>query len=147
VSAGADLEKLVERGIIAGREVEIRRPQGAGAPGERTDIHVSAIRPPDRSRPVAGVARTIIEVKGNWHDELMTAMTTQLVDRYLKDNSCQAGIYLVAWFNSTHWDGVDGRKASAMHHDFAELKDELDKQATVYRFHRFQSGPSFSALT
>jgi hypothetical protein len=34
-----------------------------------------------------------------------------------------------------------------MHHDFAELKEELDKQATVYRFHRFQSGPSFSALT
>jgi hypothetical protein len=127
----AHLERdLVERGVITGREVEIRRPQG-DAPGERTDIHVSAVRPPDRSRPVADTALTIIEVKGSWHGELMTAMRTQLVDRYLKDNSCQTGVYLVAWFNSTQWDENDRRKSAAMRHEFAELKHELDKQATA----------------
>jgi hypothetical protein len=93
---------LKSRGIIALREVEIRRGEGSGM-GERTDIHVTGI--------VHGVAtdsfdhvRVIIEVKGTWHTEVETAMRTQLVDRYLRDNQFQHGIYLVGWYMCEQWD-------------------------------------------
>jgi hypothetical protein len=119
---------LLDRGVITGREVEIRRGQG-GAPGERTDIHVTAVRLPHRSRQIADVVKAIIEVKGNWHGELLRAMQTQLVDRYLKNNECRAGIYLVTWFNCPQWDESDPRKAVAMRHDLPELKETLDSQA------------------
>ena len=91
---------LVDRGIIANREVQIRRrevPAAAGGqPGERTDIRVDVA-----TRPPAGgdleILTAIIEVKGCWHPEVATAMQTQLVDRYLRENRCQTGLYLVGW--------------------------------------------------
>jgi len=43
----------------------------------------------------------------------MTAMQTQLVDRYLRDNHCQHGLYLVGWFNCDAWDSQDDRKRRA----------------------------------
>lgn len=104
---------LQQRGVIASREVEIRKGRG-GAPGEETDIHVSAVRVPERGRPHSDVVRLIIETKGNWHSELLTAMKTQLVDRYLADNDCRHGLYLVGWFNSPQWDDSDSNKKVAM---------------------------------
>jgi hypothetical protein len=52
--------------IVVNREVQIRRR-------EETDIHVDALAPGGRDRISA-----IIELKGCWHDELLTAMETQL---------------------------------------------------------------------
>ena len=61
---------LREGGIIANREVEIRRGEGSGT-GERTDIHVDAIIT-DEQGQVFDVVTVIIETKGCWNNELNT---------------------------------------------------------------------------
>jgi len=104
-------EDLRDRGIIVNREVQIRRGIGRGS-GQLTDIHVDAVikgaQPGSYER-----IYVIIEVKGNWHPELWTAMETQLRDRYLKENRCRDGIYLVGWFSCSKWDDTDHRKKQA----------------------------------
>ena len=55
----------------------------------------------------------IIEAKGCWHPDLDRAMETQLLGRYLKDNRCEQGLYLVGWFNCDLWDDTDYRKRRA----------------------------------
>lgn len=98
------LEKdLIERGLIVNREVEIRASFGS-VKGERTDIEVETIS--ESWGPVS----VIIEVKGNWNDEVETALETQLVNRYLRKNSSKFGLYLVGWFESSAWIEEDHRK-------------------------------------
>ena len=121
---------LQGRGIIAAREVEIRRGRG-GARGEETDIHVSAVRLPDRGRGISDSVRLIIETKGNWHPELLTAMKTQLADRYLADNDCRHGLYLAGWFNCAQWDDADPGRKRAMRYNLPELRAKLDDQAAA----------------
>jgi hypothetical protein len=96
---------LEGRGVVFNREVEICRNRGASL-GELTDIHVDAL-----ARSPGGeeydVVSAIIEVKGCWHSELVTAMETQLTGRYLEDNPLRHGLYLVGWFSCDQWDGRD----------------------------------------
>ena len=73
---------------------------------------------------------TIIEVKGCWNPELNNAMETQLVDRYLADNHCQHGLYLVGWYNCDQWDGRDYRKNDALKLGIDEARLQFDTQAT-----------------
>lgn len=119
---------LRERSLIASREVEIRRGAG-GVPGERTDIYVTAIHRTTGTREYERV-RAIVEVKGSWHAELRKALPAQLVDRYLRDNDCRYGLYLVGWFNCDQWDAGDGRRGVAIGRDRDVLSDELQGQAT-----------------
>jgi hypothetical protein len=114
----ADLES---RGIIANREVVIRWD-------ERIDIRIDALARNTREELDERLS-LIIEVKGNWNPELMTAMQTQLVDRYLRDNHCQHGLYLVGWFNCEAWDSQDDRKRRAPRMPMAEVQRLLDEQA------------------
>lgn len=100
-------DDLRGRGIIVNREVEIRRGYGMNQ-GERTDIQVNAVlRGQEEDYQTLSA---IIEVKGNWHNELNEAMQTQLSDRYLKDNVCQFGLYLVGWFSSESWEDEHRKK-------------------------------------
>ncbi len=122
-------EDLKGRGVIANREVEIRRRQGTkgvAAPGERTDIQVDAVVRKSNGE-VCDPVTVIIEVKGCWNKELNIAMQTQLVDRYLKDNSCQHGLYLVGWFNCNQWDSNDSRKSPKL--SLEEARDKFVAQA------------------
>jgi hypothetical protein len=89
-------EDLRQKGIIVNREVRIHR-------GERTDIHVNAVVLIPQEGGYDSVS-VIIEVKGCWNLDHDHAMKTQLVDRYLRDNRCQHGLYLVGWFNCEQWD-------------------------------------------
>ncbi|WP_156090437.1 NACHT domain-containing protein [Planktothrix paucivesiculata] len=120
---------LRARGIIAKREVEIRRRQGGkdvAAPGERLDLQVDAfIRAP--SGEIDDCVSIIIEVKGCWNLGLDTAMQTQLVDRYLKDNRCQHGLYLIGWFNCLQWDSKDSRKPPKL--SIEEARQKFEAQA------------------
>jgi hypothetical protein len=86
--------EFARRGVVVNREVEIRA-------GEKTDIHVDAVRrlPGDEADQV----RVIIEVKGCWNERLKKDMREQLRDRYLRENQCSHGIYLVAWFLCDSW--------------------------------------------
>lgn len=97
---------LKQRGIIVNREVRIHK-------GERTDIHVDAIAL-KTSDEIYDSVTVIIECKGCWNSELHSAMRDQLVGRYLKDNHCQHGLYLVGWFNCENWSEADGRKKRAL---------------------------------
>ena len=119
-------EDLRQRGIIVNREVRIRRGVGAGT-GEQTDIHVDAIT--QSQGETYDSVTVIIEVKGCWNDELRQAMRTQLVDRYLKDNRCQNGLYLIGWFNCEQWDDEDNRKKKASKISLNEAKADFDVQA------------------
>jgi hypothetical protein len=128
-------EDLKQRGVIAKREVEIRRrhgDKGVAASGERVDLQVDAfVRLPNGE--IHDCVSAIIEVKGCWNKGLDTAMQTQLVDRYLKDNSCQNGLYLIGWFNCKQWDTKDSRKPPKLsieeaRHKFETQAAELSKQ-------------------
>lgn len=120
-------EDLKNSGIVVNREVEIRRSQG-GNPGERTDIIVDAVVPGRGGAPT-DVISVVVEVKGCWHKELLTAIQTQLVGRYLRDNACQFGLYLVGWFNCKQWDENDYRSKEAEKHDRSDLVSHLTKRA------------------
>lgn len=122
-------EDLKQRGVIAKREVEIRRrhgDKGVAAPGERVDLQVDAfVRLPNGE--IHDCVSAIIEVKGCWNKDLDTAMQTQLVDRYLKDNSCQHGLYLIGWFNCKQWDTKDSRKPPKL--SIEEARKKFETQA------------------
>jgi hypothetical protein len=75
------------------------------------------------------VVRAIIETKGCWNRDLRTAMGEQLVGRYLKDNECQHGLYLVGWFLCDRWDGTDRRKGQTPKMAIGEMQEELDRQS------------------
>lgn len=118
---------LQSRGVIVNREVEIRRGEGTGR-GELTDLHVDAVARAALSDVVDKVT-VIIEVKGCWNRELFTAMESQLVDRYMKDNKCQHGIYLVGCFHCPEWDTADRRYKEAKHQGADEIRTPLAEQA------------------
>jgi hypothetical protein len=117
---------ISSRGIVVNREVQIRRSNPQGEPGQRTDIHVNAISSID-SRPVLTL---IIEVKGCWHQELKTAMETQLRDRYLKENCTRTGIYVAGWYASAAWDPADDRRRRCGRTSLVDLRTFLQQQAT-----------------
>jgi hypothetical protein len=119
---------LVQGGIILNREVEIGRVPGAGA-GTRTDIKVDAIRQSENSGSF-NVITAVIETKGCWNDELLTAMKTQLVDDYLVRLAAPVGIYLVGWFDKTKWDSEDYRRGRTPDWTLGEAQSRLDQEAT-----------------
>jgi len=129
-------EDLNCRGIIVNREVQIRRGTGDGT-GQRTDIHVDAVIP---GAQAGNYERTyvIVEVKGNWNTELLTAMETQLRDRYLKDNRCRDGVYLPGWFICTKWDDADTRKKHCSPMTLQEAKTFFSRQAAALSQGGFQ---------
>jgi hypothetical protein len=95
------------RGIVANREVEIRRGEGK-AKGERTDIRIDAVTT-GRCPSEFGRITVTIETKGCWNQGVKTDMEGQLRDRYLADNACHHGLYLVGWFVCPQWDSNDNR--------------------------------------
>jgi hypothetical protein len=120
-------EDLRARGIIVNREVQIRRGTGGGT-GQRTDIHVDAVVPGTGGDNFDRIY-AIVEVKGNWNAELLSAMETQLRGRYLKDNRCRNGLYLVAWFTCEKWASTDNRKTECCHMSLAEAREFFIRQA------------------
>lgn len=120
-------QELRQRGIIALREVEIRRGEGTGQ-GERTDIHISGVI--ERSEPdYFDKVSVIIEVKGCWHDQLKTAMKSQLVDRYMKDNACGHGLYVVGWFTCAQWDPNDSRLKKTPSWQISKARQFFEQQS------------------
>ena len=114
-------EDLRGRGVIINREVQIHR-------GERTDIYVNAVVL-GQGIDTYDSLTLIIEAKGCWHQELDNAMETQLLGRYLVDNNCQHGLYLVGWFNCQLWDDEDYRKSNAPKISLDEARKTFDAQA------------------
>jgi hypothetical protein len=120
-------EDLRGRGIIVNREVQIRRGIGGGT-GQRTDIHVDAVAPGGRNGDYNRIS-AIVEVKGNWNAQLSSAMETQLRDRYLKENQCRNGLYLVAWFTGAKWNQADPRRKQCAPTSLSEAQAFFSTQA------------------
>lgn len=123
-------EDLQERGIIINREVEIRVNPRGGV-GDRTDIHVDALA----GERVEGAPQVtlVIEVKGCWHAELMTAMRTQLAEEYLSPTH-RHGIYLPVWFGPAGWeDDADRRRKACGRLEPDEVATTLHGQAEALR--------------
>ena len=119
--------ELVEREIIANREVEVARIPGARI-GRRTDIRVDAVR---RSANGASydVLTAVIESKGCWNDELFTALNSQLYEDYMVTLRAPVGIYLVGWFDKPKWDIKDRRRSRTPDLTLHEIQSRLDDQA------------------
>jgi hypothetical protein len=119
--------ELVERGIVLNREVEIGRVSGAPI-GTRTDIRVNATRKTENAESFDAIT-AVVETKGCWNRDLMTAIETQLHDDYLTRLGAPVGIYLVGWFDKAKWDSADGRRARSPAWDAAEAQHQLDQEA------------------
>lgn len=115
-------DDIRKRGIAVNREVQIHR-------GQKTDLHIDAIVK-NRSGEVHDLIKVIVEVKGCWNKELDTAMETQLVNIYLKDNVCQHGLYLIGWFKCNKWNRKkDRRKSSTPHISLSDARKKFTAQA------------------
>jgi len=117
--------ELTDNGILINREVQVyRNIKGAG---DRIDLLLQAptATPPRRDEPIAQLA---IEVKGNWHDKLATAMETQLADDYLTALHTRNGLYLIAYFPHDQWTASERKRPSA-DQTWESLRETYDAQA------------------
>jgi hypothetical protein len=113
---------LIGKAIVLNREVQIHIK-------DRTDVHVDAIGI-DPVTSELDRLKVIIEVKGCWHRELKTAMKSQLVERYLANNDCRHGIYLVFWFLCAAWSRRDSRARNMKFARLQILTRFLSRQAS-----------------
>lgn len=81
--------------LVSGRELEVG--------GNYPDIFVVCVLPTNER------AKVYIEVKRQQHEDLLTALQSQLAEKYLKDPESRYGIYLVGWY------GVDQYEISDKH--------------------------------
>jgi len=119
---------LGERGVIVGRELVVQVGISGGAPGLRTDLDIRA-RPAGASAATVPDIRVIIEVKGSWNREVLTAMRTQLVEDYLNSLDVRHGIYLVGAYTCDAWEESEEKRRSARLGSRAELQCRLSEQA------------------
>ena len=110
--------------IVIRREVQLQPRLGAQK-GETPDIEATALL--DDGEQVS----CLIEVKGSWHDEVETALTSQLSGRYLRGPRGKTGIYLVAWFAGSAWDRADRRLSDSRRHTLDGLENSLRQAAGV----------------
>ncbi|RLL81539.1 NACHT domain-containing NTPase [Mesotoga sp. BH458_6_3_2_1] len=99
---------LSERSIVINREVQIRRDDTR----QFADIYLTAVE--EITSRMSCKIELVIEVKGNWNQQIDEAMERQLLDEYMKKNSVYRGIYLVSWFNFENWDKEDYRRSDAL---------------------------------
>nr|WP_240981719.1 MULTISPECIES: NACHT domain-containing protein [unclassified Streptomyces] len=123
-------QSLAQSGILIDREVQINR-NSKGA-GDRIDLLLQAPAQADPAHaprlPDAPLAQAAIEVKGNWHPHLKTAMENQLVDDYLPTLNTRHGLYLIAYFPKDQWTAAE-RKPPAAGQTPQALGDTYNTQA------------------
>jgi hypothetical protein len=130
---------LAGRGIVLGREVEVRA-HPKGQMGEAVDILIVALAGPE----VEGAPQVAVsfELKCCWHADVDTAMEDQLVDRYLDEEVTQ-GIYAVAFFDSADWDAADNRRQRCRRRDLETSWQFFDDQAASINARRLATVSSF----
>lgn len=92
--------------VVIRREVQLQ-PRLGNQAGEIPDIEVTVKL--DSGDEVV----VLLEVKANWHDEVRTALGSQLAERYLRGPRGRIGVYVVVWFAGEAWDSVDVRRKAA----------------------------------
>jgi hypothetical protein len=83
-------------------------------------------------RPTPDRLAVVIEIKGPWNRDLMTAQRDQLATRYLPETQSTNGIYLVGWYPMDLWTyEADYRRRNIRHIQRRQLLDDLEEQATM----------------
>ncbi len=114
------------RRVVIRREVQLQPGLGAQK-GQTPDIEATVLL--DDGSEIS----CLIEVKGNWHNEVETALTSQLGARYMMGPRGSSGVYLVAWYAGSSWDPDDYRLADSRRHTFDGLDRSLLAAADVLR--------------
>src|SRR6185295_736122 len=112
---------LNEYTIAANREVENR-------PGNENDLLITYVDRDEYGRELRRYS-VVVEVKGCWHDEVLSAMQEQLADRYLAEYETDRGLYLVGWYRCDLWDGDDRNRTKPLGFELAAFRHELTNQA------------------
>ncbi|MCU0633469.1 MAG: hypothetical protein MUE41_01245 [Gemmatimonadaceae bacterium] len=126
---------LADRSVAVGCELVVRRGGKGRAPGLRTDITITAAIAGDgaaglRAHPVGELVAVVVEVKGSWHEEVLSAMRTQLVDRYLREHAgTRRGIFLVGDYTCEAWVDSATKRRSAALGGVTTLRTQLQQQA------------------
>jgi hypothetical protein len=108
--------------IFANREVQISRKLAEGGDaGARTDIWL------DCETICQEKVSLCIEVKCSWNRSAKTAISDQLVGRYMTAGRADAGILLLAWFHCASWK----MGGASVWPSPSEAKDDLEQQAKV----------------
>ena len=112
-------DDLVDRGVLANREVEIRK-------GQMTDVLVQTIT--RVSRDIRRYA-VVIETKGIWNNDIPVSIDKQLAGRYLLNNQTRHGILLVVWFSRDGWDQTDWRYRQGSRAQKDRVLSDLEEDA------------------
>ncbi len=120
---------LSGRGVLAGREVQIR-PRLGEDPAQLVDLLIHAIPIGENGHPDPKVS-VVVEVKCAWNPGVTGDMERQLFDRYLKNSELRFGIYAVAYFTCKAWNwDQDARKAAGESGtEIGTLRTRLSNQA------------------
>lgn len=102
--------RLAGRAVVINREVVVK-PTDAGDSGERPDLLVQAISI-DGELDAAEVVSVPVEIKGSWHEAVLTAQRDQLANRYLPAEKTDAGVYVVGWYPIDLWTAQDSKPKS-----------------------------------
>lgn len=118
---------------VIDREVQVENPRESGIP-RRTDIKIAALA--EGLSPIV----LIIETKGCWNGELMTAMQSQLKERYLRRLGAGHGLYLVGWYACEFWQGQDDKRCRCERAaiDPADLQAKLSTFAVSHSDQEFR---------
>ncbi len=123
--------RLADRVLAINREVFVK-PTSAHGAGTRNDILIEAAERSHSPGEAVNKVALVIEVKGTWNRELMTAQRDQLAAYYLREGDTGTGLYVVAQFPLEDWDDDrDQRKRTAGRQDTDELVDALEEQAAT----------------
>lgn len=123
--------RLVDRVLAINREVLVK-PTNAHGAGTRNDILIETAERSHSPGEVLNKVALVIEVKGTWNRELMTAQRDQLAAYYLLEGDTRTGIYMVAQFPVEDWDDdQDRRRTVARRQDTDDLLDALKEQAAT----------------
>jgi hypothetical protein len=118
---------LIGRGLVVGREVQIRRPSRSAKSGRRTDIYLEALDPSGLNSIVM-----VVEVKGSWNRAVLEGMEKQLVGQYLAGNPrCDHGLYVVGWYLCPRWVNEEGKARTRRLKSRSVLESRLQDQATT----------------
>ncbi|HEY2323977.1 MAG TPA: ATP-binding protein [Thermoanaerobaculia bacterium] len=128
------IDDLERRGVVVNREVKIRPTTEPGT-GERTDIHVDAVREQGEYRDRVTI---IVETKGCWNKGLYDDLLKQVANRYLHESRVTHALYLVGWYVCAAWKEpkVAGKKAGQTQKARVETKlrkraGEIEDRATI----------------
>ncbi len=124
--AGFLEHELRGRAIVIGRETQIRASVTGTGRGKSIDLKIDAVAGEHTQGPP--IVTVMVEVKGSWNRDLMTAMESQLVERYLTSSITQ-GIYLVGYYAADNWKQSDGKRTATRRHTLDGLSQTLKEQA------------------